>query len=248
MFFKPTEYRKKIKLGTRCMIASAIKTLKNLKPKLSNAEMSWFTEHPQFRHIFHMKIETNHRVQGMWMLLLRTAGIEKLREVWFIVNGVPIRYGLREHGLISGLFCQNYPLGYKELGGTRFVDRHFKEGEPRRLEDVKKKLVNMGPHKDRLKMAVLFFLASVVCAQTKVGHKANDVLEVFQRAVDDLEYCKSFPWGRFSYDYMLKEISHTMKHFGGEVKEKTLWPLPGFCVPLEVCKIPLNQSDSIVVY
>ena len=61
MFFKPTEYRKKIKLGTRCMIASAIKTLKNLKPKLSNAEMSWFTEHPQFRHIFHMKIETNHR-------------------------------------------------------------------------------------------------------------------------------------------------------------------------------------------
>ncbi|XP_048637487.1 uncharacterized protein At3g43530-like [Brassica napus] len=214
MFFKPTEYKKKIKLGTRCMIASAIKTLKNLKPKLSNAEMSWFTEHPQFRHIFHMKIETNHRVQGMWMLLLRTAGIEKLREVWFIVNGIPIRYGLREHGLISGLFCQNYPLGYKELGGTRFVDRHFKEGEPRRLEDVKKKLVNMGPHKDRLKMAVLFFLASVVCAQTKVGHKANDVLEVFQRAVDDLEYCKSFPWGRFSYDYMLKEISHTMKHYG----------------------------------
>ncbi|XP_013624224.1 PREDICTED: uncharacterized protein LOC106330269 [Brassica oleracea var. oleracea] len=234
MFFKPTEYRKKIKLGTRCMIASAIKTLKNLKPKLSNAEMSWFKEHPQFRHIFHMKIETNHRVQGMWMLLLRNAGSEKLREVWFIVNGVPIRYGLREHGLISGLFCQNYPLGYKELGGTRFVDRHFKEGEPRRLEDVKKKLVNMGPHKDRLKMAVLFFLASVVCAQTKVGHKANDVLEVFQRAVDDLEYCKSFPWGRFSYDYMLKEISHTMKHFGGVVKEKTLWPLPGFCVPLEL--------------
>ncbi|KAG2298918.1 hypothetical protein Bca52824_035390 [Brassica carinata] len=215
MFFKPSEYSKKIKLGTRCMIASAIKTLKNLKPKLSNAEWSWFTEHPQFKHIFHMKSENNHRVQGMWMLLLRTAGSERERERWFIVNGIAIRYGLREHGLISGLFCHNYPLGYKELGGTRFVDRHFKEGEPRRLEDVKKKLVNMGPHKDRLKMAVLFFLPSVVCAQTKAGHKANDVLEVFQRAVDDLDYCKSFPWGRFSFDYMLKEISHTMEHFGG---------------------------------
>ncbi|KAJ4870856.1 hypothetical protein Rs2_47536 [Raphanus sativus] len=34
-------------------------------------------------------------------------------------------------------------------------------------------------------------------------------------------------------DYMLKEISHTMKHFGRVVKENTLWPLPGFCVPLE---------------
>ncbi|WZY99211.1 hypothetical protein YC2023_071540 [Brassica napus] len=239
MFFQPSEYRKKIKLGTRCMITSAIKTLRNMKPKLSNVEWNWFTEHPQFRHIFHMKSENNHRVQGMWMLLLRTAGSERRREVWFIVNGVAIRYGLREHGLISGLFCHNYPLGYKKLGGTKFVDRHFKEGELRTLEDVKEKLVNMGPHKDRLKMAVLFFLASVVCAQTKVGHKANPVLEVFQRAVDDLDLCKSFPWGRFYYDYMLKEISHTMKHFGGVVKEGTLWPLPGFCVPLEVCKIPL---------
>ena len=189
---------KKIKLGTRCMIASAIKTLSKLKPKLSKAEWNWFTEHPQFRHIFHMKSENNHRVQGMWMLLLRTAGCERRREVWFIVNGDAIRYGLREHGLISGLFCHNYPLDYKKLGGTKFVDRNFKEGELRRLEDVKKKLVNMGPHKDRLKMAVLFFLAYVVCAQTKVGHKANAVLEVSQRAVDDLDLCKSFPWGRFS--------------------------------------------------
>ncbi|KAJ4894572.1 hypothetical protein Rs2_21366 [Raphanus sativus] len=196
-------------------------------------ESGAFTEHPQFKHIFHMKSENNHRVQGMWMLLLRTAGSKRRRERWFIVNGVAIRYRLREHGLISGLFCHNYPLGYKELGGTRFVDRHFKEGEPRRLEDVKKRLVNMGPHKDRLKMEVLFFLASVVCAQTKVGHKANDVLEVFQRAVDDLDYCKSFPCGRFSYDYMLKEISHTMEHFGEVVKEKTLWPLLGFFVLLE---------------
>ena len=169
-----------------------------------------------------MKSENNHRVQGMWMLLLRTTGCERRGEVWFIVNGVAIRYGLREHSLISGLFCHNYPLGYKKLGGTKFVDRHFKEGELRRLEDVKKKLVNMGPHKDRLKMEVLFFLAYVVCAQTKFGHKANPVLGVFQRAVDDLDLCKPFPWGRFSYDYMLKEISHTMKHFGGVVKENTL--------------------------
>ena len=103
MFFNPSEYKKKIKLGTRCMIASAIKTLSKLKPKLSKAEWNWFTEHPQFRHIFHMKSENNHRVQGMWMLLMHTAGSERRREVWFIVNGVVIRYGLREHGLMEQL-------------------------------------------------------------------------------------------------------------------------------------------------
>ena len=75
---------------------------------------------------------------------------------------------LRVEGTWFDIWAILPELGYKELGGTRFVDRHFKEGEPRRLEDVKKKLVNMGSHKDRLNMAVLFFLASVVCAKRRL--------------------------------------------------------------------------------
>ena len=61
------------------------------------------------------------------------------------------------------------------------------------MEDVKAKLVAMGPHRDRLKMMVLFFLGSVICAQTKVGPGATDVLDFFQRDVDDLDFCKTFP-------------------------------------------------------
>ncbi|XP_056843324.1 uncharacterized protein LOC130495815 [Raphanus sativus] len=159
--------------------------------------------------------------------------IKKRREVWLVVNDVPIRYGLREHALISCLNCRNYPLGYKDFGDKKFVRRHFKNGELIRLEDVKAKLLAMGGHRDRLKMMVLFFLESVVCAQMKVGPGANDVLDFFQRDMDDLGYCKTFPWERYSFDYMVKEISHTIDHFGGLVKEKTLWPLPGFCFPLE---------------
>ncbi|RID65527.1 hypothetical protein BRARA_D00716 [Brassica rapa] len=132
-----------------------------------------------------MKREKNHKIQGMWMLLLPTADSSKRREV--------------KHTSISRLNCRNYPLDYKECGGTKFVKRHFKEGEFIRLEDVKAKLVNMGPHRDRLKMVVIFFLA-----------------------LDDLDFCRTFPWGRYTYDYMLKEISHTIDHFGGLVKEKIL--------------------------
>ncbi|KAL0713535.1 hypothetical protein Bca4012_020513 [Brassica carinata] len=248
MFFYESEYKKQIKLGTRCMIAEVIETFFSLTPEASDSERRWFEEHPQFCHLFHNEIDaksqeefnrnkkrkksSNHKVQGMWMLLLRTVDVKKRREAWFVVNGVPTRYGLREHALISGLNCRNYPLGYKDFGDYKFVRRHFKNGESMRLEDVKAKLLAMGGHRDRLKMMVLFFLGSV-CAQTKVGHGANDVLDFFQRDVDDLGYCKTFPWGRYSFDYMVKEISHTIDHFGGLVKEKTLWPLPGFCIPLE---------------
>ena len=237
------------------MIVDVIDTFLSLEPATSDAERRWFEEHPQFCHLFHKildadaqenfkrrkKTNSNHKVQGMWMMLLRTADVAKRREVWFIVNGVPIRYGLREHALISGLNCCNYPLGYKEFGKNKFVKRHFKNGETIRLEDVKAKLLAMGAYRDRLRMMVLFFLGSVICAQTKVVQGANDVLDFFQRAVDDLGYCKTFPWGRYSFDYMVKEISHTMDHFRGLVKEKTLWPLPGFCIPLEVSNRTLQR-------
>ena len=128
----------------------------------------------------------------------------------------------------------------KEFGKKKFVKRHFMNGEAIRLEDMKEKLA-MGAHRDRFRMTVLLFLGSVICAQTKVGVGANDVLAYFQRALDDLGYCKTFPWGRYSFDYMVKEISHTMDHFGGLVKEKTLWPLPGFCIPLEVSNRTLQR-------
>lgn len=57
--------------------------------------------------------------------------------------------------------------------GTKFGNQHFKEGEFIRLKDVKVKLLNMGPHRDILKMAVIFFLKSVVCVQMKIRKDAE---------------------------------------------------------------------------
>ncbi|KAL9816629.1 hypothetical protein AtNW77_Chr3g0194561 [Arabidopsis thaliana] len=55
------------------------------------------------------------------------------------------------------------------------------------------------------------------------------------RTTSDLTFCKTFPWGRYSFEYMLKSISHTLDHFNGIVPNtQSPWPVPGFCVPLEV--------------
>lgn len=70
------------------MIVDVILTFKGLKLEPSNAEKRWFEEHPQFGHLFHMKLDananakkkvSNHKVQGMWMLLLHTADVAKRR-------------------------------------------------------------------------------------------------------------------------------------------------------------------------
>ncbi|XP_019101996.1 PREDICTED: uncharacterized protein At3g43530-like [Camelina sativa] len=199
MYFKPSQYNKIIKLSTRCHISETLTTLDKLEHPLTSFERDWFEKHPQFKHIFHMPRDPNHKLMGMWLLLLQTAEIEKKKEAWFVVNGVPIRYGLREHALISGLNCRCYPLNYKEAGGNEFRRKKHHCRPYRRLEE-----------------------------------RCWGIDEFVVSTVNDLDFCVSFPWGRLSFDNMLEEISHTMRHFKGVVhKEDALWPVPGFCIPLE---------------
>lgn len=234
MYFPPSEYRKKIKVSTRCFIAEVMKTLNGLEPPMTAHERNWFENHPQFKHIFHMPQAGNHKVMGMWMLLLRTVRIVRKKEAWFAVNGTPIRYGIREHALISGLNCKNYPLNYKLSGGTNFVTKCFGRGVIR-YQDVKAKVQEgMDFSRDRLRLLILYFLSSIIVGQRKTGDDAPPVDPFLLRAVDDLNLCRSFPWGRYSFDYMLEQIDNTVSHFDGKVKEGVIWPVPGFCIPMEV--------------
>ncbi|XP_020877055.1 uncharacterized protein At3g43530-like isoform X2 [Arabidopsis lyrata subsp. lyrata] len=198
MHFPPSEYVKKIKLSTRCYIHEVLTMFDKLAPPMSKSERAWFEDHLSFQHVFHMPRDPNHRLMGMWMLLLRTARIERKKEVWFIVNGVPIRYGISEHALISGFNCKNYTLGYEKMGSMEFKTKHFKNTVVKR-EDVGEKLLKMKP----------------------AGERSKE---------------RNFPWGRYSFDYMLGTIVHTMDHFNGFVtnNEKYIWPVPGFCLPLEL--------------
>lgn len=236
MYFQPTEYKKKIRISTRCYVKEFLSTLDNLEPPLTRAEKNWFERHPQFKHIFHLPKDNNHKLQGMWMLLLRTARIEKKKEAWFVVNGVPIRYGLREHALISGLNCRNYEANY-QLGDMQFVRRHFGRKKVR-YEDVKKKLEDgMPADRDRLRMLVLYFLCSIIIAQEKCGKHATPISDFFLKVVDDLDLCKSYPFGRLSFDYMIEQMYRMLNKFDGVVEEHILRAIAGFCIPLEVLTI-----------
>lgn len=230
MFFNHTQYTKSCKIATRCYMHKAMMTLDRVG--LQADEMRWFKRHPQFRHFFHMHRDTNHKVMGMWMLLLRTASIEKLKECWFVVNGVPIRYSLREHALISGLDCHEFPPRRDGLGSLDFIKRHFERGSAITNADVEEKLLKMEACGDRLKMAVLFFLSHVIKGKSRVGTSIDPFL---LRIVDDLELCETFPWGRYTFEDNMKEIFHMLNHFKGVAR--ATWTYPSFITPMEVNSI-----------
>ncbi|CAA7048594.1 unnamed protein product [Microthlaspi erraticum] len=123
----------------------------------------------------------------------------------------------------------------------KFVEKFFKKGSKIRYKDVKAKLLKMEAGRDKLNMVVLFFLSSIIKGLVKTGRYAPSVDPFLLRAVSDLELCRTFPWGRLSFDHMLQQITHTMSHFGGFVKEgeksPILWPIGGFCIPLELLPV-----------
>ncbi|XP_024010440.1 uncharacterized protein At3g43530-like [Eutrema salsugineum] len=228
LFFKQSEYRLYPKLQSRCETFNFMEVFK----RLDISERNWFENHPQFKHIVHMFIQKNRMLMGMWMLLLRTAVTDKQRQCWFVVNGVPVRYSIREHGLLSGLFCHHYPADYEQLGSMYFVEEQFGKTNIE-VKEVREKLESMDFIEgctDRLKMVVLFFLATVIKGKSK---KYGGSIDPFiLRVVDDLDLCETFPWGRFTFDDVLAEVAHLVDHFGGSVRGN--WTFPGFILPLEI--------------
>ncbi|XP_022564346.2 uncharacterized protein LOC106412857 [Brassica napus] len=240
-FFKPSDYGKGCKLSSRCHEHDFLKTIK----KLEASEKSWFQDHPQFKHIFHMDCTPTRKVMGLWMLLLRTMHTGKGRQAWFGVNGVPIRYSIREHSLLSGLYCHSYPENYPSIGSMKFARKYFKvkktkDGKEKGLQvteaDVLEKLQKMkfDGSGDRLRMAVLYFLARVLRGRSKGGY----FIEYFiLQATEDLEFCTEFPWGRYTFDDCMKEIFHVRDQFRDGIPEKAQWVFPGFINPLEVYEL-----------
>ncbi|CAG7884151.1 unnamed protein product [Brassica rapa] len=173
-FFKPSDYWTACKLSSRCHQHDFLETIKDFK----ESEKSWFENHPQFKHLFHMDCCEKRKVQGLWMLLLRCMHTGKERQAWFGVNGVPIRYSIREHALLSGLYCGSYPENYPIKGKMKFATKHFKHLQKKTKEknrkkqglrvteaDVLEKLEKMEADDgsdERLKMAVLYFLTRVI--------------------------------------------------------------------------------------
>ncbi|KAF8115385.1 hypothetical protein N665_0027s0001, partial [Sinapis alba] len=201
-----TEFTKTCKIHSMCYVSKTVEVIKKLKNKLP-----WFEKHPQFRHFFHMLKEQNLKLLGMWILLLRTIPLdEKEGTAWFAVNGVPIRYSMREHALISGLECHEYPANYEKLVSFEFVDRHFKSHGEITMKSLEAKLLSMRSCGDRLKMEVLFFLGTVIRGNGKYNGRIDSFI---LRVVNDLEVCETFPWGRLTYEDAIHSINHFLTKY-----------------------------------
>ncbi|XP_019057251.1 PREDICTED: uncharacterized protein At3g43530-like [Tarenaya hassleriana] len=111
-----------VKVSSKCFHIEAVDFLEN---HFTEEEMKHFTEKSQFRHIFHMKRKQSLKMSLMVALINRAVKTKRESELWFVINGVPIRYSLWEHAILCGLKCSELPKNWERLGGINFYKKHF---------------------------------------------------------------------------------------------------------------------------
>lgn len=167
----------------------------------------------------------------MKLLLLKNTSTRKKRTCWFVVNGFPISYSMREHALNTGFDCHEYAADFnvENYGSYEFVERVFGTRNVK-VKDVEKMLKSMDGicGRDRLQVAVLLFLRKVIRGRRKFNTIHHFILKI----VNNLKDVETFPWGRITFEDNLNTIEHIMKHLDGEVHEDYLFPW--FIIHLEV--------------
>ncbi|CAE6227719.1 unnamed protein product [Arabidopsis arenosa] len=143
-----------------------------------------------------------------------------------------IWYSIKEHALLTGFNCKEYPEKHEEMGNLRFVKRIFKRTEKIKASDVLAKLKEKKSWKgaDKKKLVVLYFLSKILKASSKSD---GNIVTFLLRIVDDLDACETYPWGRYSFSECMKGIRNMMKNLNGSVKPKAQPSFSGFIVPLE---------------
>ena len=117
-------------------------------------------------------------------------------------------------------------------------------GKRVKYADLEKQMLAMKskPSQDRLKMAALYFLASILVGGRKSGEGASPADSFFQTVVDDA--CIKFPWGRYAFEHNLKDVSSFLEKCDGVVP--TSWVFTSFPISLEVFLSSLVLSCLIV--
>ncbi|GMN46028.1 hypothetical protein TIFTF001_015214 [Ficus carica] len=244
----------KCKITIKHLLKDVVNTVTNALQDHPNG-IEWFKK-SQFGHLFDITDHIKITLIPLWMLLSRAVVTQKKFEMWFVLNGIPIRYSLMEHALISGLNCSAYPEDPCHTG-DEFRERIFRGMKKISQNDVKKYLEGMviPPEEnesnrrrrtneirerekersilinDKLKLDVLYFLCAVLHGPEKPHQKID--YNLF-KMIEDLDWCANYPWGRKTYQYLITQVQKL--DIGTKYKDAreklTRWNCHAFILPL----------------
>ncbi|CAE5987931.1 unnamed protein product [Arabidopsis arenosa] len=142
-------------------------------------------------------------------LLTRQLNVVKRHEIWVVFAGKPVRFSLREFGLVTGLNCQPLPALDRALtkcppgvtpywftlfGGEEYFTGEMLLGKLRRAKALTSEV--------RVKYACLLLVDGFLCRRSFHMKIPKEHVEMIR----DLDVFLKYPWGRYSFDMTMQCI------------------------------------------
>ncbi|XP_048611990.1 uncharacterized protein LOC125586194 [Brassica napus] len=151
----------------------------------------------------------------------------KRHEKWFTFARRPLRFGLQEYHAVTGLKVKRENnsglVTWKDDDG--FWSKQIKTNGKINLQIIKKKHLeesNTWTWVDRVRLIYLCVIMGVVMGKDE---KVN-IPHLYMKLAMDLEKLRNYPWGLYSFDFLLKQIDktrHKLEHKEGYLMEGFLF-------------------------
>nr|VDC91401.1 unnamed protein product [Brassica oleracea] len=181
----------------------------------------------------------------------------KRHEKWFTFARRPLRFGLQEYHAVTGLKVKREKnsglVAWKDDDG--FWSKQIKTNGKINLQIIKKKHLeesNTWTWGDRVRLIYLCVIIGVVMGKDE---KVN-IPHLYMKLAMDLEKLRNYPWGMYSFDFLLKQIDKT-RH---KLEQKEGYLMEGFLfgfqiwimevVPAlgEICGTKVNRNFTGPLY
>uniref|UniRef100_A0A0D3BWQ5 Uncharacterized protein n=1 Tax=Brassica oleracea var. oleracea TaxID=109376 RepID=A0A0D3BWQ5_BRAOL len=150
----------------------------------------------------------------------------KRHEKWFTFARRPLRFGLQEYHAVTGLKVKQEKnsglVTWKDDDG--FWSKQIKTNGKINLQIIKKKHLeesNTWAWVDRVRLIYLCVIMGVVMGKDE---KVN-IPHLYMKLAMDLENLRNYPWGLYSFDFLLKQIDktrHKLEQKEGAARKKNV--------------------------
>ncbi|CAE6074983.1 unnamed protein product [Arabidopsis arenosa] len=150
-------------------------------------------------------------------LICRQLVTKKVNEMWMVFGGHPIKFGLREFSIVTGLECGVYPKkkdveavlkvkpGCKKVWDALFVDR-FGENATSLVQDLVawlKEDKSMDGWKQLALSLIILVDGVIACGKNPIRPQDTTV-----EMTKNVKFFLKYPWGRLSFTRTLERIAN----------------------------------------
>lgn len=179
-------------------------------------------------------------------LLSRQLKVAKKNEAWFLFAGKPVRFSIREFGLVTGLNCRNYPPHMKRKSKKNISEKpYWGELFGSMTEVPVSYVINMLKKKTvpdremRIKYALLALVSAVILP---TSHNPR-ILKEYAEKIKEIDQFLDYSWGRASFEMLISSIKERDEV---SLSQKTI-ALKGFVLSIQLVMIEAAPSLTRVV-